>query len=84
MVLVVRSYGAGEARVAAMLDVPLAEARHLLGDFRSTFAEACAFKDRVQRDCSSNDMTVRVRLQQQRHNLASRCNFLNPSVFRNP
>jgi hypothetical protein len=59
-------YGAGEGRVAQMLGISVSEARNHLREFKSRFREASDFKERVQRDCSRTDMTVRTILGRQR------------------
>lgn len=40
------------------MDMPIGESKVLFSDFRRNFNDAFAFKDRVQRDCTSDDMTV--------------------------
>jgi len=59
-------YGAGEGRVAQMLSISTAAARNHLHEFKSRFRDASDFKERVQRDCSRTDMTVRTLLGRQR------------------
>jgi len=59
-------YGAGEGRVAQMLGISTSAARNHLNEFKSRFRDASEFKERVQRDCSRTDMTVRTLLGRQR------------------
>jgi len=59
-------YGMGEGRLAAQMRVPISEARKHLRQFSARFREASEFKERVQSDCSRQDMTVRTLLGRQR------------------
>ena len=68
----------GEGRLAAQMRVPISEARKHLRQFSARFREASEFKERVQSDCSRQDMTVRTLLGRQRWwntTLPSKCSY---------
>ena len=62
----VKTHLSGEGRLAAAMKVTISEARKCLRDFSTQFQEATEFKERVQRDCSRQDMTVKTLLGRQR------------------